>query len=212
MDKIDFKKQFKELYAPSAKAPAMVDVPARSYLMVDGKGDPNTSADFQEAVQTLYGVSYTIKFTLKFAGKGPEYSVPPLEGLWWREDVSFEACDPDMLLQDKDKFCWTIMIPQPEHITAATLQQALADLRKKGKDSPALGKLRLEKWKEGRAVQIMHVGPYSAEGPTVRRLADFAAQSGLRLTGRHHEIYMSDPRRTAPEKLKTIIRHAVEKA
>jgi hypothetical protein len=117
-----------------------------------------------------------------------------------------------MLMREKDKFCWTLMIPQPEHISGASVEQAAAALRKKGKDSPALGKLRLEKWAEGRAVQIMHVGPYSAEGPSIRRLADFAAANGLRLTGRHHEIYMSDPRRTAPEKLKTIIRHPVAQA
>lgn len=200
--KIDFKKQLKGLYSPSAKEPSIVDVPSMSFLILDGKGDPDGS-DFQDAVQALYGATFTIKFALKAAKVGPEYTVPPLEGLWWM------AGDRPFDQQAREEWLWRAMIMQPPHITAAHLSGAVGTLSKK-KPSPSLSKLRLEAFHEGLSVQIMHVGPYSEEGPTIERLHKFAEEKGYELRGKHHEIYMGDPRRAAPEKLKTILRHPIK--
>ena len=203
MDKIDLKQTLKHLYSPSAKEAAIVDVPPMSFLMIDGQGDPNTSETFQEAIGALYAVSYTLKFRLKKQGSPLDYTVMPLEGLWWVEDLdafSFER---------RDDWRWTLMIAQPEHITAALVADALEEARRK-KDLPSLARLRFEDFHEGLCVQIMHLGPYADEPATIAPLHDFAENSGHRLRGKHHEIYLGDPRRTAPEKLKTVLRHPVE--
>ncbi len=203
MDKIDFKKQYKELYSAKEK-PVIVDVPALNFAMVDGEGDPNTAPAFPQAIEALYAISYTIKFMLKKTGEFPDYSVPPFEGLWWMggEDVfDFEA---------KHNWKWTAMIMQPEIVTRKIFNDGLK-IAKEKKELPALWGMRLEKWKEGKAAQILHVGPYSAEQPTIAVLHEFIKASGYMLEGKHHEIYLSDPRKTAPEKLKTIIRQAVGK-
>ena len=203
MERMDLRKQLKGLYSPSAREPVIVDVPEMGFLMVDGKGDPNTSEEFQDAVAALYGVSFTIKFALKRSEASADHTVMPLEGLWWGEDLdqfSFER---------KGDWLWTLLIVQPPHVTQDMVAEAVAELRRKGKDSPALSRLRLATFHEGLSVQIMHVGPYCDEPATMARMHDFAREQGYELRGKHHEIYLSDPRRTAPEKLKTVLRQPV---
>jgi len=199
--KIDLVRELGELYKPSAKKPAIVDVPELKFLMLDGSGDPNKSGEFQEACNALYGMAYTLKFMLKKEGR-PDYKVMPLEGLWWMKGTrDFDAAK-------KDQWQWRLMIALPDEVTAADISRARKELREK-KDPSALGKLKFKSFAEGKAVQIMYVGPYSDEGPTIRGLHEFARENGFRLAGKHHEIYMGDPRRSAPEKLKTIIRQPV---
>jgi len=202
MEKIDFKKLFKDLYAPPSKSPVVVDVLKMNFLMIDGKGDPNTSADYQAALETLYALSYTLKFMLKQA-KVVDYTVGPLEGLWWTDETGA------LSMQDKSRFQWTSMIMQPKQVTKAWIDKAVAAAKRK-RDLPALAKLRFESYDEGRCVQIMHIGPYANEAPTIARLHEFAREKGYSLRGKHHEIYLGDPRRTAPEKLRTIIRQPVQ--
>lgn len=201
METFDWKKSFKTLYFPSVKEPALVEVPPLNAVVIDGAGDPNTSEEFRDAIEGLYGVSYTLKFMLKKRG-GPEYGVMPLEGLWWTDDPALFSLDA------KDRWMWTLLIGQPDFVTDADFREAAADLSRK-KNPPALPKVRFERFQEGLAAQIMHIGPFSAEGPTVARLHAFIEQSGYRIEGKHHEIYLSDFRRTAPEKLKTVIRQPV---
>jgi len=201
--KVDFKKQLKHLYQPSAKEVSVVDVPDMNFLMVDGQGDPGTSPEYQEALEALYTMAYQLKFTIK--GRDPEldYVIPPPEGLWWAKDLDAFSMD------DRDAWQWTAMIMQPDQVTEVLFDEAVDKVKQK-KDLPGLGKLRLERYYEGRAVQILHLGPYSAEGPTIEKLHAFARDNGYQLRGKHHEIYLSDPRRTAPEKIKTVIRQPVQ--
>jgi hypothetical protein len=200
--KLDLKKEMKQLYAASAKDVAEVIVPPMSYVMIDGQGDPNTSADYHAAVEALFSVSYTLKFAMKKSG-GADYSVMPLESLWWTEgNKPFEW-------GEKSDWHWTAMIAQPSFVTREEFKSALDALKKK-KDLAALPRMRFEPYKEGKSLQILHVGPYSAEGPTVARLRDRAKQNDYSFSGKHHEIYLSTPDRTAPEKLKTIIRQPVK--
>lgn len=201
--KVDLKKELKHLYKPSAREASLVDVPRLNYLMIDGQGDPNVSQDFQDAVDALYSISYTLKFMLKKAGAEVDYTVMPLEGLWWTEGKEgFDA-------ENKESWQWTLMIMQPEHITKEHVQEAIEECREK-KNPPALERVRFESLSEGTAVQIMHIGSYSEEGPTIERLHRYARDNGYTLAGRHHEIYLGDPRKTASEKLKTVIRHPVK--
>ena len=199
MKKIDLKKQWKQLYGVKAGAIAAVEVPPLSYLMVDGEGDPNTSKAFQEAVEALYSLSYTLKFSLKKRPRAIDYGVMPLEGLWWADDprVFHEA--------DKSKWKWTAMIVQPEVIGQAEIDAAFADVRKK-KNPAALDRVRFESLAEGLSAQVLYTGPFSEEGPTIMKIHEFIHAAGKEIHGKHHEIYMSDMRRCAPEKLKTIIR------
>jgi len=203
MKKMDFKKIYSNLYNPP-RQPELVDVPEMSFLMMDGTGDPNTSSIFQESLQILYKIAFTIKFALKKSG-GPEYIVPPLEGLWWFDDPG------DFHLQNKDKLCWTSMIMQPEAVTEAVFRQALAEAGKK-KVLPALDKVRMERLQEGLSAQVLHLGPYSAMISTIEQLHTFIRAKGMFFRGKHHEIYLGDPRRTAPEKLRTVIRQPVSPA
>jgi hypothetical protein len=203
MKTIDLKKTLKPYYSASATKPVIIDVPALNALMVDGTGDPNSPA-FQEAVGSLYSVAYTLKFTLK-KEKAVDYPVMALEGLW-------SAGDPVAFLSDKrDEWQWTIFIVLPDIVTRKDVAAAIAAVKKKAK-FPRFPEVRFEKFAEGKAAQIMHVGPYSAEGPTIERLHKFVAEQGYTLRGRHHEIYFGDPRRSAPDKLKTILRQPVGKA
>ena len=202
MVKIDFKKELKHLYRSSAKEVALVDVPEMSFLMIDGRGDPNTAQEYQEAVEALYAVSYALKFMVKNSEAAIDYVVMPLEGLWWTEDMTKFSSD------DKDIWKWTAMIMQPEYVTRAFVDEALREVEEK-KNPPALSKTRFESYDEGLAVQIMHIGPYSEEAPTIEKLHTFAREKGHQLRGKHHEIYLSDPRRTAPDRLKTVIRQPV---
>jgi hypothetical protein len=200
LDKIDFKKRYKSLFAPKKK-PHFVDVPPFHYLMIDGKGAPESQL-FQDALAALYSMAYTVKFMLKSAGR-TDFVVPPLETLWWAEDVrAFHE-------NDRDEWQWTMMIMQPDQVTPSDLDRGLDQLEEKNKRSPAHDRLRLATLEEGRAVQVMHVGPYSEEEPTIAAMHTFTESAGYKLVGKHHEIYLSDPRRSAPEKLRTVLRHPV---
>ncbi|SOD54016.1 hypothetical protein SAMN06296416_10345 [Pseudoxanthomonas wuyuanensis] len=200
--KIDLKKELKQLYRPSAKEVVQVDVPAFRFLMVDGKGDPNASLAYAQAVEALFSVSYTAKFMLK---KGPaqiDYAVMPLEGLWWADDLSAFVAD------DRANWKWTMMIMQPHFVATEVIDAAIAAVRSR-KPLPGLDRLRLEEFSEGRCAQVLHVGPFTEEGPTIERLHAFInARSGL--AGKHHEIYLSDIRRADPAKWKTIIRQPMQ--
>ena len=199
--KLDLKKMYKHLYQPPKRF-ELVEVPALQFIMLDGRGDPNTSPAFAAALQALYALSYTLKFALKKA-EGLDYPVMALEGLWWAEDME------TFLSGDKSSWLWTLMILQPEAVTPAWFEEAR---RLAAKKVPAelLAQARLEPYAEGLSAQIMYTGPYSAEGPTIAALHQFIADQGLRLRGKHHEIYMSDFRRTPPEKLLTVIRQPAE--
>ena len=204
MEKIDLKKQFKHLYQPTHKEFTVVDVPPLKFLMIDGKGNPNTSQAFQEAMQALYGMSYTLKFASK-KDLGIDYTVMALEGLWWADDM--EA----FTVGAKDTWYWTVMMLQPDHITPEFVEAARTELARK-KDVPALPLLRYETFHEGLSVQIMYFGPYADEGPTIARMHAFIQDNGYTFNGKHHEIYIGDLRRSAPEKLKTVIRQPIKKA
>ena len=201
MNKIDYKKEYKDLYNGKVGAINTVDVPPMNYLMIDGKGDPNTSKEFTEAIETLYPVAYTLKFMCK-RELNIDYGVMPLEGLYWAVDM--EKFD----VNDKDSWLWTLMIMQPEIITKDMCIKALEQVKAK-KNPPALDKIKFEKLAEGRSAQVMYVGPYAKEGPTVLKLHDFIRNDGGKLNGemkKHHEIYLNDMSRTAADNLKTIIR------
>ncbi len=199
MEKIDYKKQLKHLYKPSAKKVEFVEVPEMNFLMVDGQGNPNTAKSYKEAVEALYAVSYTLKFMVKKGDIGIDYGVMPLEGLWWMDDMA--NFDPD----NKDEWKWTSMIMQPELITEELVKEALEQVRKK-KNPNALGRIRFTSFCEGKAAQLLHIGPFSEEGPNIEKVHNTIAANGFEKTGKHHEIYLSDIRRAAPEKWKTIIR------
>jgi len=198
MEKIDLKLDMKHLYQASAKAVVQVDVPALNFLMIDGIGDPNTSPAYAQAVEALFSVSYAAKFLVKKGPQALDYAVMPLEGLWWADDMTVFAS------ADKSKWQWTMMILQPNFVSGDTIDRALAETRKK-KSLPAIDRLRLEEFNEGPCAQLLHVGPFSDEGPSIARLHDFIDARSSR-TGKHHEIYLSDIRKAAPEKWKTIIR------
>ena len=203
MEKLDLKKQWKHLYQPPATVITAVDVPPLTYLMVDGAGDPNNSPAFQQAIEALYSLSYTLKFSLKKSPRPVDYGVMPLEGLWWADDprAFYE--------QDKSAWKWTAMILQPDFIARKQVDAAFDEVRRK-KNPAALDRVRLETLVEGAVAQILYVGAFSGEGPTIQRIHDFIHAAGKELSGKHHEIYLSDPRRTAPEKLKTIIRQPMK--
>jgi hypothetical protein len=200
---IDLKKTLKPYYTASAATPSIIDVPPMNGLMVDGTGDPNGPA-FQEAVGSLYSVAYTLKFSFK-KDKAVDYPVMALEGLWCADDIA------DFLRDKRENWKWTLFIALPDIVTKKDVGEAIAAVKNKAK-FPRFPEVRFEKFAEGRAAQVMHVGPYAAEGPTIERLHLFVEEQGYQLRGRHHEIYLGDPRRSAPEKLRTIIRHPVEKA
>jgi hypothetical protein len=180
-----------------------VEVPEMAFLMVDGSDDPNTSEEYADAVEALYAVSYTVKFSVKKGPDGIDFKVMPLEGLWWSDDMT------DFLEGRREAWKWTMMIAQPEVATPARVEDAIAEAGRK-KDLPALGRFRFDRFHEGLCAQTMHVGPYSAERPTIEALHGFIADEGYERRGKHHEIYLGDPRRTAPERLRTIIRQPVE--
>jgi hypothetical protein len=203
MDKIDFKKEMQHLYNTSSQAFSGVEVPEMQFLMVDGHGDPNTAQAYQDAVEALYAVAYKLKFMSK-KQVGKDYVVPPLEGLWWAADM-----ETFTIRQDKSAWDWTMMIMQPDWVTPEMFEQAVAEVQK-SKDLPALSKVRLERYAEGLAVQILHIGSYDDEAPTLARLhQEFIPQNGYVEAGKHHEIYLGDPRKVAPEKLKTVLRQPV---
>ena len=205
MKKLDFKKELKDFYSGvSAKEFSIVDVPPLQFLMIDGQGYPGTSQEYQDAMQALYPLSYTLKFMGK--KKGKDYVVMPLEGLWWAKDMDVFT---EAFMERKDEWLWTSMIMQPDIITKEMVEKAIEEVKRK-KDPPALSKVRFETYSEGLSAQIMYFGPFSEEGPTIERLHDFIKNQGYELRGKHHEIYLSDPRRTKPERLKTVIRQPMK--
>ncbi len=199
MAKIDYKAKLKHLYKASAKKIEFVEVPQMNFLSVDGTGNPNTAQAYKDAVEALFSLSYAIKFMIKKGATAIDYGVMPLEGLWWTEDMSKFSVD------NKDDWQWTLMIMQPEMVTREWVDESIEQTRKK-KNLPALPIVRFESFAEGKAAQVLHVGPFAEEGPTIQKLHGFIEEHGHLLTGKHHEIYLSDIRKAAPEKWKTIIR------
>ncbi|MBN2086180.1 MAG: GyrI-like domain-containing protein [Anaerolineales bacterium] len=199
MKKLNLKKQLAAFYKASAKKVDEVEIPSQAFLMIDGKGNPNTAPEYAEAVTALYQLSYAIKFHIKKGETAIDYAVMPLEGLWWADDMRL------FTVEDKSAWRWTMMILQPDFVTRGIVETVRAEVAGK-KNPPALPKVRFEAYKEGPAAQSLHIGPYAAEGPTVIKIHEHIKQSGRSLRGKHHEIYLKDPRKSAPEKLQTIIR------
>ena len=204
MQRVDVRAELKHLYRPSPDKPVFVDVPEMNFLMVDGKGDPNTAQDYKDAVEALFAIAYAIKFMVKKGEAAIDYSVLPLEGLWWADDMSL------FMTGNKDEWKWAAMIMQPKYVTIDLFKKAVEQVGKR-KELTALAKVRFEGFNEGTSVQIMYLGPYPNEGPTIEALHAFAIDNGYSLRGKHHEIYLGDPGRTAPKKLRTIIRQPIEK-
>ncbi len=204
--KFDFKKEYKFLYRPSSKTPEIVQVPDFKYLMIDGRGYPGESQEFQDKIAVIYGLAYTIKFMFKLDKAHPfDFVVPPFSGLWWAKDHQ-AFIDKDR----KNEWQWTIMILMPDQVTNGSFTEAKGKLKEK-KNQPFLQEAYLQIYTEGKSAQIMHIGPYSDEGPNIKKLHDFFQQQGYTFNGKHHEIYLSDPRRCQPEKMKTIIRQPIIK-
>lgn len=202
MAKIDMKKELKQLYQASAKNVVQVEIPTLNYIMVDGEGDPNTSPAYAQAVEALFSVAYTTKFMVKKGAQALDYAVMPLEGLWWADDMSAFSAN------DRSKWKWTMMIMQPPFVTDEGLATAISEVRKK-KSLPAIDSVRISAFTEGLCAQVLHVGPFTEEGPTIVRLHAFIdARTGK--AGKHHEIYLSDIRRAEPSKWKTIIRQPMQ--
>lgn len=209
MEKLDLRKDLKHLYAPSAKNVEVVKVPKFNFVMLDDEIEPGqspeTSPRFQEAFGAVYGVTYTLKFMSKLRERNPiDYTVMALEGLWWVDSGEFVFAKKD------EAWKWTLMVMQPKHITTKMYQEAVQQLKEK-KGNPALERLRFESFHEGLCLQMMHIGPYSEEPRTVEKMRAFAQENGYVFRGKHHEIYLGDPRRSKPEKLRTVLRHPVEK-
>jgi hypothetical protein len=200
MEKIDLKKKLKALYNPTAKEVTLIHIPKMNFIMIDGHGAPE-SPQFSLSIQALYPVAYTMKFE-KNQAEGKDYGVMPLEGLFWADDMAVYLPES----ADRNQWQWTMMIMQPPFITKADFIRAKEAAVKKKKDNPLIAKIRFESYAEGRAAQIMHIGPYSAEGPNIQKLHHKIAEIGGKLSGKHHEIYLSDPRRVTPDKMKTVLR------
>ncbi len=212
-DKFDYKKEYKDLYLPPKK-PMVIEVPEMTFIAVDGQGDPNTCPAYRNALEMLYGLSWTIKMS-KMGGEKPpgyfEYVVPPLEGLWWVDDTLFNGFN----IKEKGRFCWTSMIRQPEFVNMETLEWACKRLsaKKMGLD---LAAARLWTFQEGLCVQMMHIGSYDEEADSIQLLERFTEEAGYTIDisskRRHHEIYLSDPRKCQKQNLKTVIRQPIKKA
>lgn len=201
VEKLDIKKKYRELYNPSKKEVSIVTVPAFNFLMIDGTGDPNNNPRMQEAFEALFSASYTLKFMFRQGrlGKPRDFGVMPAEGLWWADDMS------RFTQKDKGNWKWTMMLMQPEFATREDVQKAIEAAGKK-KPLPGIKDLRFERYEEGLSAQILYLGPFSGEGPTIRRIHDTIKEKGFVIHGKHHEIYLSDFRRVKPEKLRTVIR------
>jgi hypothetical protein len=204
MQKKDFKKEFKQLYSASASKAELIEIPPTRYLMIEGIGDPNTSIQAKDAIETLFPLAYSIKFKIK-KEMAIDFGVMPLEGLWWTDDMT------KFTVENKAIWHWTYMICQPQIVTADIFNQVILEIVKK-KQLPSISKVRFEILDEGLSAQILHLGPFSEEAETIARLHKFIRESGFEIDGlvnKHHEIYLSDYRRTSPEKLKTILRQPV---
>jgi len=203
MEKIDYKKELKHLYKSSSKKIEVVDVPAMSFLMIDGKGDPNTSQSYKDSIEALFSASYALKFMIKKGEQQIDYGVLPLEGIWWADDMS------KFSVENKENWNWTSMIMQPIFVTNELFKIAVEQIQKK-KNVAALSKVRFESFTEGKAVQSLHIGPFSEESPTIEKVHNFISENNYKLFGKHHEIYLSDIRKAAPAKWKTIIRQPIK--
>jgi len=201
MKKVDLKKELKHLYRPTAKEVIQVNVPCMNYLFVDGEGEPG-SESYVHAVEALFATSYAVKFAIKRSALETDYGVLPLEGLWWVDDMSTFSTER------KSDWKWTMMIMQPEFVTRELINQVVQEVTQK-KNPAAIAKLRFDSFTEGNCAQILHVGPFTEEGPTVARVHQFIDARGKR-TGKHHEIYLSDIRRANPSNWKTVIRQPFE--
>lgn len=203
MEKIDFKRTLSQLYKVRKGSIVEVNVPKMNFLMIDGEGDPNLNGKMESALEALYSVAYALKFHNKKEHLGTDYVVPPMEGLWWADDM-------EAFLDDrKDEWKWTFMIMQPDFITEELFEQIKKEVQTK-KELAALPALRFESFEEGNCAQLLHIGPYSEEAENIQKLHGFIDERGT-LSGKHHEIYISDPRKTAPEKLRTILRQPFRK-
>ncbi len=205
MSKLDLKREHKNLYTASATTVAVVDVPTLNYLMIDGSGDPNGSVEYAAAIQALFSLSYALKFAIKKGPQAADYVVMPLEGQWWVDDLK------SFSYTERSGWRWTAMVLQPEFVTAEHVAAQRIEVARK-KDLPALERVRFEALSEGSSAQILHRGPFKDEPATIERLHSEIAARGLRLVGKHHEIYLTDVSRTAPDKLRTIIRQPVARA
>ena len=203
-DKIDLKKEMKHLYNPSKKEPIIVDVPPMNYLMLDGHGNPNNNPLFQDAVSSLYPLAYGLKFAIKKL-QGINYGVMPLQGLWWTENMEEFSTD------DKSNWDWTVMIMQPKWVDEALIKEIHHQVKTK-KNPPLIDKIRFEKYTEGTVVTLLHIGPFSEEGPNIARMHAYGKDQGYELSGKHHEIYLTDLTKTAPERMKTVLRQPIRKS
>lgn len=201
--KLDLKKQFPEFYNPS-KEPHITEIPEMKFFMVDGRGYPNDNPLYKEAMQLLYGASFSLKMKI-IKPTGKDYVVPPLEGLWWADDMSVFTKD---YMKRKDEWKWTSMIRIPDFVTQELIEKGL-DAFKESKNPRNFNKLRYQMYAEGTVVQVLHLGPYSEEGPIIEKMHEYALDQGYILHMKHHEIYLSDPRRTKREKLRTVIRQPI---
>jgi len=200
--KVDFKKTYKQLYNPTEDGFHFIDVPDMNYLMLDGKGNPNTSENYQHAVQALYSMSYGIKFDLK--AQGFDYIVPPLEGLWWMPNMN------EFTLENINEWEWTMMIMQPEWVTYEIVEKVREVTLRKKKEQ-LLKNVRFEVIKEGLSVQILYIGAYKNEAPTIAEMHKYINTNGYQTNGKHHEIYLSDIRKTSAEKLQTVLRQPIRR-
>jgi len=198
--KVDFKKTLKQLYNPPKGGFHLVEVPQMNFLMLDGKGDPNSSLEYQQAIEALYSMSYGIKFALK--PQGFDHIVPPLEGLWWMENMN------EFNLANKDRWEWTMMIMQPEWVTIEWVEKVRQEAKKK-KSNASLSNIRFELYSEGLVVQTLYTGAYEKEAPTIAEMHQFIKTNGYQTNGKHHEIYLGDPRKASPERLQTILRQPI---
>jgi hypothetical protein len=203
MKKIDYKKELKHLYKPSAKKIVTLEIPKMNFLAIDGKGDPNTSVEYKQAVEALYAVSYVVKFLIKRGELQTDYGVMPLEGLWWVDDMRMFD------INKKENWKWTAMIMQPEIVTKEYIEIATKQVNKK-KKLEALSKIEFTSFQEGKSAQTLHIGHFKDEGPTIVRIHEFITESKCSLRGKHHEIYLSDIRKAKPENWKTIIRQPMK--
>ncbi|MCP4763238.1 MAG: hypothetical protein GY870_15805 [archaeon] len=203
--KIDFKKKYPKLYKPSAKEPMIVEVPEMNFFMIDGEGDPNSAQEYKDALEALYGVAYALKMkVIKKKTPSKDYVVPPLEGFWYIDNMEEWSMD------EKNKWKWTMMIMIPDFVKEDQIKKAL-EIIKETKNPKSLPKIYIKKYNEGKVAQIMHIGPYNDEPPTVEKLHKYIEDQGYIIDGLHHEIYLSDPRKAKPEKMKTVIRQPIRK-
>ncbi|WP_447007918.1 GyrI-like domain-containing protein [Saccharothrix isguenensis] len=201
MTPYDVKRELKALYAPKNRDWALVDVPPQQFIAVAGRGDPNTAPEYARAVEALYSVAYALKFASKRAGR--DFVVGPLEGLWWSDDPAVFTA------REKDSWQWRMLISQPDWITARDVEEAREATSAK-KKLPTIAEVRHEELAEGTCAQVLHIGSYDDETPVLAALHnDYLAANDLEMTGLHHEVYIGDPRRTEPAKLRTVLRQPV---